>query len=368
MGYIVSKGWLALDSFDELRRYILDHHKVTQLVQLPEHVFEDAQVETMAFVFQREANKMARLRHRVEIRQCNEGAVEHQFRALRTIPQKAFSDTYLNVFDLSIEPRTEAVKTKMRDGPLLGSMYEVVFGLKTADDAKFLHFTEGKHKEDKPLLRGDDVRRYGIRWKGEYVWYVPKRMRAHRTTARPGEAARFEQPKVLVKDTTKDFASTYESGEYYVKDVLIVIPKKNLTAYDLRALAGIINSKALRFFYRTTFKTLHVQNRELASLPLPTFDLTRTEDKEAYQHLIELVSQMLDAQERRTSVTTEADVTYLDGRINVLDRRIDQLVYAAYGLDDADTAIIEETVTKADEGIELGRSIPTLPVSSHMES
>jgi hypothetical protein len=51
-------------------------------------------------------------------------------------------------------------------------------------------------------------------------------MRAHRTTARPGEPARFGQPKVLVKDTTKDFACTYEPGQYYVKDVLIVIPKK----------------------------------------------------------------------------------------------------------------------------------------------
>jgi hypothetical protein len=30
---------------------------------------------------------------------------------------------------------------------------------------------------------------------------------------------------VLVKDTTKDFACTYEDGTFYVKDVLIVIPK-----------------------------------------------------------------------------------------------------------------------------------------------
>ena len=54
-------------------------------------------------------------------------------------------------------------------------MYEVQFGLKTADDSKFIHKSRGLHKEDKPLLRGEDVARYGFQWKGEYVWYVPKR-------------------------------------------------------------------------------------------------------------------------------------------------------------------------------------------------
>jgi type I restriction-modification system DNA methylase subunit len=371
LGYIVSQGWLALDSFDALRRFILDHHKVTQLVRLPERVFEDAQVETMAFVFQRETNKLARLRNRIDIRQCEKGAVEHEFRTVRTIPQKAFSDTYLNVFDLSIEPQTEAVKAKMRKGPLLGSMYDVVFGLKTADDSKFLHVTKGKHKEDKPLLRGDDVRRYRMEWKGEYVWYVPKRMRAHRTTARPGEAARFEQAKVLVKDTTKDLACTYEPGEYYVKDVLIVIPKQTVSGYDLRALTGMINSKALRFLYRTTFQTLHVQNKELASLPLPRFDLTKKEDKESHDQLVELVAQMLEAQERRAKVTTEADGAYLDGLIGSLDRRIDEVVYSAYGLDAADKMVVEESLEDGAAAIDLGRSTQStrseLPVSTQID-
>ena len=68
----------------------------------------------------------------------------------------------------------------MRSGPTIGSMYDVLFGLKSGDDAKFLHFVKGKHAEDKPLLRGDDVRRYGVQWRGEYVWYAPRQMTKHR--------------------------------------------------------------------------------------------------------------------------------------------------------------------------------------------
>ena len=343
--YIVSQGWLALDSFDELRRHVLEHYKVLQLIELPDRVFEEAQVETMAFAFQREVNKAARARHRLQVLRCGKGAVENEFRGVRMIPQRAFQNTYLNVFDLSIEPKTEAVKAKMRAGPTIGSMYDVVFGLKTGDDPKFLHTTKGKHKEDKPLLRGEDVRRYGVNWKGEYVWYVPKCMTAHRSTARPGEAARFEQPKVLVKDTTKDFACTYEDGTYYVKDALIVIPKPGAAVtYDLKALAGIINSKVLWFFYRTTFQTLHVQNKELASLPLPALDLKSQEGKTAHDRLASLVGQMLQAQEQRVEAMTDADSTYLDGRIHALDRRIDELVCTLYGLDTNDANVIEAAV------------------------
>ncbi len=96
--YIVSQSWLALDSFDELRKHVLEHYKVLQLVELPDRVFEEAQVETMSFVFQREANKTARARHRLQVLRCDKGAVENEFREVRTIPQRAFESTYLSVF------------------------------------------------------------------------------------------------------------------------------------------------------------------------------------------------------------------------------------------------------------------------------
>ena len=76
--------------------------------------------------------------------------------------------------------------------------------------------------------------------------------------------------------TSADFACTYEPGKYYVKDVLIVIPKLDLIPeFDLPFVAGVINSTALRLYYRTTFQTIHVQNEELASLPMPPIDFSK---------------------------------------------------------------------------------------------
>ena len=209
LSFIVSHGWLRLNSFQQLRNFVLDEAKILNLVELPFRVFKKAVVDTGIFVFQR---GKADLRHKLNV---VEGRLESgivRFISKKSLAEAAFRKTFQNVFDLSISPDTEIIKDKMRQGDLLGKYYDICFGLKTAADEKFLHFSKGLHKEDKPLLRGDDIKRYAKNYKGEFVWYVPDKMRQNKTTARPGEPSRFEQPKVLVKDTSKDFGCTYDAG------------------------------------------------------------------------------------------------------------------------------------------------------------
>jgi hypothetical protein len=317
----------------------LEEHRILQLVELPERVFADAQVSTGIFVAQKD-NAESRLDTKIEIVGAKQVEANVVFKQTKRIPQRAFVTTFQNVFDLSISPETERTKDKMRLGPTIGSLFRVCFGLKTGDDQRFLHHTKGLHREDKPLLRGDDVKRYSYEFKGEYVWYVPKRMRAHRATARPGESERFEQPKVLVKDTTADFAGTYDDKNFYVKDVLIVIPKPD-ARLDLRYITGIVNSQALRFFYRSTFKTIHVQAEELASLPLPRLDLHKAADKKCHDEIVTKVEAMLEAKQQLAKAKTDKDKTYYENKCAALDRQIDRLVYDLYGLTEEEIKIVE---------------------------
>jgi hypothetical protein len=337
--YIVSHGWLRLNSFQELRRFVLDNYQIRELIEFPYNVFAEAQVAAGVFVFEKST---ATAKNKLKVIRASELTNGATFQVIREIPQQAFQLTFQNVFDISISPETESIKDKMRQGVLIGSNFEICFGLKTADDDKFLHHTKGLHKEDKPLLRGDDVKRYETNYKGEFVWYVPRRMRSNRPTARPGEPRRFEQPKVLVKDTSSDFACTYEPGEFYVKDVLIVIPNENVTPnYDLKFVAGVVNSKALHFYYRTTFQTIHVQNEELASLPLPKVNFTNPADKSWHDRLVDLVEQMLAAKARLPSAKTERDREFYANKCAALDQQIDALVYHLYGLTAEEIKLVE---------------------------
>ena len=173
LSYIVSQGWLRLNSFQALRRFVLDKHLILELVEFPYNVFAEAQVATGVFVFERSP---ATSKHKLQVIRATPVTNGVSFNRVREIAQQTFQKTFQNVFDTSISAETEAIKDKMRRGTLIGSNFEICFGLKTAADDKFLHHSKGLHKEDKPLLRGDDVKRYETNYKGEYVWYVPKRM------------------------------------------------------------------------------------------------------------------------------------------------------------------------------------------------
>jgi hypothetical protein len=337
--YIVSHGWLRLHSFQELRRYLLEHAKLTKLVELPFKVFAEADVTTGVFVLEKGTAPKG---HKIEVVLGErEGAIA-SFHVTKTIPQQIFRATFQNVFDLSISPETEAIKDQMRTGPRIGDYFDICFGLKTADDTKFLHKSKGLHREDRPLLRGDDIKRYTMHYKNEYVWYVPDKMRQNRKTARPGEPRRFEQPKVLVKDTSADFGCTFDDENFYVKDVLIVIPKSDQqNRFDLPFIAGVLNSRLMFFYYRTTFETLHVQNEELASLPLPRLDFDAKTDRARHDKLVQLVERMLDLHMRLAMAKAPDDKTKLQRQIDATDREIDRLVYDLYGLTEDEIAIVE---------------------------
>jgi hypothetical protein len=341
--FIVSNGWLRLDSFQKLRKMFLEQTVIESIVDLPDKVFADAQVKTCIFVCTKNADEKVQKKQNISVWKQNEGFVPLNLVFMRNIPQCAFLKTYKQIFDISISPETETVKERIKtNGQPLGELFDVCFGLKTGDDETFLHHGQ-INTEDKPLLRGDDVGRYDSNFKNEYVWYVPDKMRQHRQTARPGEPWRFEQPKVLIKDTTSVFAGTYDEGTYYVKDVLIVVPfkEKQPPPLLLKAVLGMLNSRLLTFYYRTTFQTIHVQRNELASLPLAKIDFANLAEKGRHDKLVELVDKMLTLTPKLRGATSEAEKAVLQNAVTTIDREIDNLVYELYGLTSDEIAIVE---------------------------
>lgn len=55
--FIVPHTWTSLESFQEIRKYILDNCRVIKLVQSPKKVFQDATVETTIFVLKKERDE-----------------------------------------------------------------------------------------------------------------------------------------------------------------------------------------------------------------------------------------------------------------------------------------------------------------------
>jgi hypothetical protein len=262
-----------------------------------------------------------------------------------SIAKSSFESSYKNIFDLSTTSESLNLQGRLkRECSTLGDGYQINFGLKTGDDSRFL--TKKKSTADhKPLLRGADIHRYQTEFKHEYVWFVPDQMKLHRKTARPGTASRFEQPKILIRDTGSNLEGTYDDKNYFVKDVLVITPLatdispgKAENEASLKFLCGLLNSRFLRHYYETSFPTIHVQRDELASLPIPSLDLKAPADRKKRDEVVKLVEQLLDGYARLHSVTFASARGQAQTRLRHLERRLDGLVYALYGLSDDEIA------------------------------
>ncbi|MBO5615842.1 MAG: N-6 DNA methylase [Prevotella sp.] len=262
--FIVSDGWLRLDSFEKIRKFILQNTSVLQIVDFTNDVFDSATVKTCIFVLNKGLKDKNIVQSAIVDEKADLANIDYRF-----ISQEAFNTTYKNVFDLSIDEYSSALKKRIQTSSKpLGELFSLAFGLKTGDDERFLTFNPSISSDCRKLVRGADVNRWTIDFKGEYVIYQPEQMRLNRITARPGTSERFEQPKVLVRDTGGGLMATYDDSSFYAKDV-IIIEDDGKSTIVLKALTAILNSILLRWYYETTFPTLHVQRNELASLPIP---------------------------------------------------------------------------------------------------
>ena len=174
------------------------------------------------------------------------------------------------------------------------------------------------------------------------MWYVRDEMTRHRKTARPGTAERFEQPKVLVRDTGAGLECTLDDRDYYVKDVLILASRCKDRA-ELLYLTGILNSCLMRFYYETSFPTLHVQRDELASLPYRPVHASMASDVAGCKRVGQLVGQMISLHESLASARSDQARGVIQRQIDATGAAIDRLVYELYGLTDEEILLVEGT-------------------------
>jgi hypothetical protein len=247
-------------------------------------------------------------------------------RERNTIKQSVWAEAPRCIFDLASTSILDRIRKKILDaGSAIDSLCDVSFGLKTGDDSKFISKQPFAH-HNKRLLRGRDICKYRLRWNGEYVCYDTAAMRDHRKTARPGTSERFEQPKVLVRDTGDVLEAAFDDGNCYVKDVLILTAKPRID-YPLQAITALLNSLAVRFFYETTYQTIHVQQNELASIPIPP---ATAADKARLSQLAEACA----------AAAQRGD----DATLAVHESEIDQIVYRLFDLTPDENALIESAL------------------------
>jgi len=336
--FIVPKTWTSLESFTKIRQLFIKNAKICRLIQLPRKVFANATVETCIFIIMRVHNDIDTGSNQINIDKLT--AKNSQVHFVRSFFQRDIEEAYLYNFQLYSGNDSKKVISKIQQHAKLAEYISFLYGFKTADDKKFIQ-TKKKYHDSKPFIRSAAIKRYWHNYPIEFIWYVPKKMRENKKTARPGDSTRFEAEKIMVARMNQSIVATYDPGGLYVKDAMLLLSNGN--EYSLKYFLGIINSKLLTYFYKEFFITIDVLKNALLSLPIRTIDFDNLTEKKQHDQMVKWVEQMLILHQQLNDATSNRKKETIQRQINRTDKKIDQLVYELYDLTPDEIAIVEES-------------------------
>lgn len=315
----------------------------------------------------------------------DDSVIEHRF----TIPQERLTE---NAWSLKSDEEAEVFNKVMKAGKPLGEYVQgqffrgVTSGLNDAfiinSETRKALVRKNKANEEliKPLLGGEDVRRYFIedpgtwlifsrrgididrypairehlaKWKAELT---PKKSSSDKVGRKPGRYAWYEiqddvayfpifdGPKIIFPDICKaprfflDRSGRYLANTAYCLGVddpyLLGILNSRLFWFAISNLSIPFGVRAGQYRYRLIYQYME-------KVPIRVIDFNSKADKERHGRIVSFVEGMLELHQRLADAKTPADKDRLQRQIQATDQEIDRVVYDLYGLTEAEIKIVE---------------------------
>jgi type I restriction-modification system DNA methylase subunit len=334
--FIVPDRLLLNTQCKAIRAWLLNENHICELVSFEGQVFETVVVDSILLSFQRERRKSDFIRARRKVSQRDVRKTEPiqiPVSYFQLSPSAQFDLNFTtSKFELYRKIKANSVElvriSETKDGIIQGKVEDRLF-LRTRQNA-----------DSKPLLFGEDVTKYSITFDNNWVNYKPKEMMALEVErrgkgVRPGLWMRqpqiFERSKILTRQTADEIIAAYDDQNFYYANTLhgTAITDKTYHPYYL---LGVLNSRITTWYYRSNTDEegkvfAQIKIELLRKLPIPKTDRSQQ------QPVIELVEKILLAKQRDA-----------DADVSALEREIDQLVYALYGLTPEEIQIVEGAI------------------------
>jgi type I restriction-modification system DNA methylase subunit len=329
--FIIPDRLLLNTQCKAIRDWLLDENSICELVSFADQVFETVVVDSILLLFQREQRKIGFVRARRKVSQQDVQRTEPI-----TIPVSYFQLSPSAQFDLNYSPaKHDLMKRIAGRGIPLGTISDTKDGIIQSKIGDALFLTKRANADCRKLLVGEDVTRYRVGYAGRWVNYRPDEMmklerRRNGGGLRLRERSIFERPKILTRQTADEIIAAYDEDNLYYANTLHGTAIIN-GAYHPHYVLGALNSKVTTWYYRSNTDEegkvfAQIKIELLRKLPIPKAG------KDQQQPIIKLVARILAAKQRDAG----ADVS-------ALEREIDQLVYALYGLTPDEIKIVEAT-------------------------
>jgi hypothetical protein len=328
--FILPNTFLMGSSYLLLRRKICQQTSIIEVTDLPQGVFENATVDNVVILLRRERVsdnpvQINKLNTRSSLNRITERDWDDSF-SINQAKIDAKTDFKINVHtNQELKAIFEKlVAQSVRLGDVTASSQGIIV-YKTKEDSEIDDYTSRTHKPGwKKLLRGTNIGLYCIKWGGEYLHYGNWLWCAR-------EIRFFEEPKILLqamrnKGLKRRLVGAYDDQKHYNAHNLANIIGLNSSGYSLKYILGVFNSTLINFWYRCHFPNVNINPGDFRQIPV------RKASADQQERIIKLV----DSINERKKLDHAADTS-------ALEREIDQLVYALYGLTPEEIAIVEGT-------------------------
>ena len=380
LAYITSNSWLRAEYGRPLRRYLAGRHTPLQLLEMGKDVFENTIVDTSILLLrQGRPNGHAAAGLTVPAVDLDrlDGGEEFPPDAARwglTRPDGDAPWSILSAAEQSVMDKMAAIGTPLQDWDV--STYRgITTGLNRAfviDEETRAALVAADAKSDdiiKPVLRGRDIQRYQARWAGLYVIatlpalqlniddypavknhllnFGKDRLEQSGKALQGGGKSRkktqhewfeiqdatsyhseFRKEKLFWMDLTDSGRFAYDADETFCVNTVFM-----MTGPALKYLCAVLNSRLITWYMSNTALNSGMGvtrwiGHTVEQIPIPKVSAAKQ------RPLVRLVDRILSAKTAAGVAAPNAADT------RELEEEIDRLVYALYGLTDAEVAAV----------------------------
>ncbi len=321
LGYIVPRFLMFNVDSQKLREKLLSLH-VEKIVEAGK-AFKNVDTEACILTVKKESVDG----YKIQIYQRD----NEKFSFVQSIYPKVFKTLPNKIFNVRLtQPSFRVLQKILRAGICLKEVARIKRGMEIGKS--IIRNT----KSGVPVLIGEDTNRYHIAYQGTVA--PPNHSEVKRLSNE------HKSEKILIRRVAPTLIAALDNKQFlFTKNLYSVISEE----VSMKYLMALINSKVLRFFFRSYFTTKkedifpEIQVYQLEQLPIPMLDLSKPSEKAVYERIVKLVEQMMSVKERYAAAKSEQEQLRLERLATGLDRQIDEAVYALYGLTEEDIAIVE---------------------------
>lgn len=270
LSFIIPSTLLSIDTFEKLRKYILNTCKIISITDFGYHIFENATVSTSVIVLEKCSTESERLKHITKYKQLAQypSILEKQLHLNDSFVELKQEDFFKN-------PKNQFLlyKNDLHNVVLLKDICEIKIAARsteyTTNNQKNITVSHISKSNHVPLLKGRNNNKWFIDEQSEHTGlYICK------DDIPLIKNGLYLNEKIIVSHTqgNRIMASLDSSEHPWTGDVFIV--KTKMKGFHLYYVLGILNSSFLQNYHQNNYQetTPHLIKTALEHFPIPLVD------------------------------------------------------------------------------------------------